>query len=110
MENFPSLRLKEKKLYADMIILHDILAMIINRYLFVCKQGGFIVKEEEIELHQNFSKALFAASSFLDIKKGMTANIYYNWCPTTLTHIEQSEQFGYKDFRLRWYLTEYHEQ
>jgi hypothetical protein len=51
MENFPSLKLKEKKLYSDMIILHDILAMILNRYLFVCKQGGFIVKEEEIELH-----------------------------------------------------------
>lgn len=62
-----------------MLILHDLLVAIINKYLAVGKRQG--KTHQEVTLHENLCVPLYELSRALGYKPAMTTNFIYNWVP-----------------------------
>ena len=105
MKTFPDLGpLKYKDNFTDMFILHDALAIIVNKYLAVAKRQQ--KSHEEVVLHENLCVPLYEASKAIAYKPGLTTCFSYNWAPINKKYIEDPINFTCEDFHLKWLLTD----
>lgn len=92
-DNFPDMGLKEERSSIDMIILHDFLVFVVEKFTYYCRELKRPINESV--LPKNIAVPLYESSRQLEMNEGMGYGQVYNWVPKKLPFNPNTEDFDY---------------